>query len=479
MRLIDGITGRVIRWRYSRIARYLSTADPRKIAAAGERRVLKAFDRAADKIPAYQKILRQQGVDPREITSIEAFRSRVPVIDKETIFSGNELRDLCVDGNLDDIRLFYSSSGHSGTFSFGAETAANAKDSALGVEFALQNTFGALDRKTLLINCLPMGVKIHTRTLPLAETSVRQDVILSLIAKLKDDFDQFVLIGEHLFIKKVIEQGAEAGIEWKDIVVHVVTGAEYIAENFRSYLASLLGIDFESPRMGMIGVNFGLSELSMSIFAENIHTIRIRRLAHVDHEFRRALYGRNMTFCPNIMQYFPHQTFIETIPGPNGRSELIVSMLDHDLKIPLIRYNTGDIVETMGYDDLAGILQDASQESLLPAFHLPVGIIQGKLKPLVLSNGSKVYSEQVKEAIYADFSVASKITGNFKLKQEDGAAVLMLQLRAGIEPRQELIDALAKQLKTCIETEVRIQMLPYEQFPYGFEPDFERKNRYV
>ncbi len=479
MRCVEGIRDRLIRRQYSRIARYLSTASPEQLASAGQRKALKAFHRAAQRVPAYREILRRHGVDPKDITTIEQFRKKVPIVDKETIFAANELRDLCPSGNLDDISLFYSSSGHSGVFSFGVETRADAKKAALALEFALQNNFGVLDRKTLLVNCLPMGIKIQTRTLPLAETSLRADVIQALVRKLKDDFDQFLLIGEHAFLKKVIEEGAEQDVPWKDLVVHVITGAEYIAENFRSYLGSLLGIDFDSPQKGMIGVNFGLSELAVSIFSENNHTIRIRRQAHADLDFRKALYGRETPICPNIMQYHPHQTFIETVPGPDGRNELVVTMLDPAFKIPMIRYNTKDIVQIMPYADLAEILKDFGHESLLPPFRLPVGIIWGKMKPLITKGGQKIYPEYVKEALYSDFSIANTITGNFRLTEETDGPALLLQLRRGRQCRKSLADEIGKHLKNFIEQDIPIRILPFEQFPYGLEHDFERKNRYV
>ena len=479
MSLLGHIRDRLVRWQYARISRRLQTASPGELVAAGERKALQAFHRAARLVPAYRRILRQHGVDPQAITSIQAFKEKVPILDKETVFVENDLRDLCAGGSLDDVSLFYASSGHSGVFSFGVETRDVAGRNALALEFALQRNFRVLDRKTLLINCLPMGVKIHTRTLPLAETSVRPDVIWALIRKLRDEFDQFLLAGEHLFLKKVVEEGTEHGVPWKDLVVHAVTGAEYVAEGFRSYLASLLGIDLESPDSGMIGINFGLSELSLSIFSENFETLRIRRLAHRDVAFRRALYGRETTICPNIMQYYPQRTFIETVPGPDGRHELVVTMLDPASKLPLIRYNTRDVVETLSHARLAEILRDSGHESLLPAWPLPVGVVWGKLKPLVTQGGQRVYPEEVKEALYADLSVAAAVTGNFRLEDADRGTVLLVQLREGREAVPDLRRRLAARLGDYVATDVQLELMPYRTFPYGFDHDFERKNRYV
>jgi phenylacetate-CoA ligase len=479
MGFLDKLKDRLIRRQYASISRHLRTASPEDLAAQGERRVLKAFHRAAKTVPAYAMILRQHGLDPDRVRTVEDFKSKVPIVDKETIFAANELRDLCAGGTLDDVALFYSSSGHSGVFSFGVETRGQARQTALGLEFALQDVFHVMDRRTLLVNCMSMGVKVHTRTIPLAETSVRPDVIWALVKKLRNDFEQFLFAGEQLFLKKVFEEGAEQGVPWREIVVHAITGAEYVAENYRSYLASLLGIDFDRPERGVIGVNFGLSELSLSILSENLQTLRLRRLACGDPEFRRALYGRETTICPNIMQYYPHQTYLETVPGPDGESQLVVSMLDPSLRIPLIRYNTRDCVELVNYGTLAEVVRAAGHAHLLPPRRLPFGVVWGKRQHLTTEEGHSIGAEHVKEAIYADFGIAASLTGNFRLQRVGDQIALLLQMRNGIPPTEKVCQTVAARLREFTHVAPAVQAIAYGQFPYGLDHDFERKCRYV
>jgi phenylacetate-CoA ligase len=478
-RFVRQFKNRFVRWQYARMAHSLSTVDPEKIIVIGEHKLLRAFHRAAEKVPAYRKLLSERGVDPRKITTVEEFKEKVPFIDKEIVFPVNELRDICVGGNLDDICSFYSSSGHSGVFSFGAETWDNTSSSALGLEFLLDNHFQISRRKTLLINCLPMGVKIYTRTLPVADTSVRADVVHALIKKLASEFDQFILVGESPFLKKVIEEGAEKGILWRYIIINVITGGEFIAESFRSYLGHLLGIDFEDPESGIIAVNMGLSELSLSIFSENFQTIQLRRMAHKDHNFRQALFGDGAKLCPLIMQYFPQQTFLETVPSQQGIPELVVSTISENVKIPLIRYKTGDMVRTLSYTEMKNILKDLGQESLLPEFHLPFGIIWGKKLSIDLGNGERISPNEVKEALYQNFDIAGRITGNFRLSKNNGVATVLVQLRNGFEILPDMAETLSDYLKNYIKAETKITFLPYNRFPYGMEHDYEKKNQYI
>ena len=479
MNILRAIQDSLIRRQYKRLSHALATATSRQMLAEQDRAVLKAFHRAAREVPAYGRLLDHNGVDPREITTVDHFRQKVPILDKKSVFASHELRDLCVGGSIDDISLFYSSSGHSKSFSFGVETWADAGRLALETEFALQEIFQALDRKTLLINALPMGVRIYTRTVPQAQTSVRSDVILALIEKLRGDFDQFILIAEHLFLKKVIEDGVEQGISWKDLNVHVLTGAEYIAENFRTYLAALLGVDFDRPETGTIIINFGLSELSPSIFRENIQTLRLRRLIHDNPDLCKALCGWEAPICPTVMQLSPGQCYAEAIPGPEGRSELVVTVLSQARKMPIIRYNTGDVVELLAYDEFATILADFDLGSLIPPCPLPIALIWGKLQTLQTPQNQKIYSESVKEALYSVPPVAQRMTGAFRLQNGDDAPELLLQLKPGVADLDAFLPDLEDSLRRFSCEPLQVRTYPYANFPCDGAGDFESKNRYL
>lgn len=481
MHLLRALKDRVIRRQYQRLHKQIRAADPEKLIDAATRKVVPAFQRAARRVPAYRELLHRHGLDPATIRDLADFQQEVPVLDKQSVFENHELHDLCLDGHVDDVALFFSSSGATRRFSYGVETYADAGRAALQLEFFLQEYFNALDCRTLLVNCLPMGVKLHTRTLPLVESSVRADVIWALLNKLRRDFDQVILIGEHPFLKTVIEEGAENGVPWQEMRVHVVTGAEYVAEGFRSYVGGYLGLDFEDPAGGMLLVNFGLSELSVSICRECPETIRLRRKASDDPVLRRVLYGCETPVAPNIMQYNPGEVFLETVPGPDAeRANLVVTTLDSCRKLPLIRYNTGDVAELLSYQDLKSRLAAAGCEELLPTVKLPFIIPWGKCSRTVLSAEQSVGVEQIKEALYQAPEVARSLTGNFRLvKEGEGTGRLMLQLRAGREWNAGLAEALKQSLAAWQVPEVVLDVLPYREFPYGMAHDFERKNQYL
>lgn len=469
----------IIRRTLQRTARQLSLASEAELIARVPERVLEVFRHAARLVPGYAEILDRSTVPVGRIVSLQDFQRLVPVLDKESWF-GREYQNISAADQRDNVASFFSSSGQSGFFSMGTETRAEQKKAALFLEFALQQAFRALDRKTFLINCLSMGVRVHTRTIPLAETSVREDVVLALLKKLSAEFDQFVLLGEHLFLKLVVEQGLDQSdpVDWKALCVHVITGAEFIPENFRTYLAGRMGIDPGNPDGGSININYGLSEITASIAHENWHTIQIRRLAHQDEAFRRALCGEDYGFCPALMQYHPSQVYLETDHTIPERPELLVTVLDTQRVIPIIRYNTKDRARTITHSELSSVLRAFGRDDLVPPTRLPGLLLWGKCKGL--PDGATVfYPEQVKEALYADAQVAAALTGNFRLSRGQSHPKVSVQLREGQLSFTRLKATLGEELTRYCSASVELEVLAYRDFPHGIRHDFERKSQYL
>ncbi len=156
------------------IIRALRDTTPEMLEAHGETLTLEAFHRVARTVPAYAQALRAANVDPRSVDSIAAFVASAPLLDKHNTFGAHPISALCVDGNLEGLRSLLTSSGHSGVFSFGVNTRENVLRSARSIDTVLQYLFNVDERRTLFINCLPMGVKVHSNATVLAETSAKK-----------------------------------------------------------------------------------------------------------------------------------------------------------------------------------------------------------------------------------------------------------------------------------------------------------------
>ncbi|MDB5799382.1 MAG: hypothetical protein JWL63_321 [Rhodocyclales bacterium] len=460
--------------------RMMRETPPEMIEAHGQMLTLEAFHRIAQTVPAYAQALRDANVDPRSVDSIEAFVAKAPLLDKHNTFGAHPISALCVDGNLEGVRSLLTSSGHSGVFSFGVNTRDNLLRSARSIDTGLQYLFNVDERSTLLINCLPMGVKVHTNAAVLAETSVRDDMVYAVVKKFAAEFEQIIMLGEGSFIKKIVEDGARLhGIDWPKLKVHMVTGEEGIAENYRTYLAELLGIDdIDNPADKLIGSSMGVAELDLNIFHETREAIRIRRLAHKNPTLRKALFGEQVNFCPMFFARYPNRCYVETIDAGGGHEELVISMLSPEMKLPLLRYKAGDFGRLFSYEQVVNTLA-AHDIDITPDLKLPFLAAYGRGKALA-HNGGQIFPEAVKEALYFNHDIAESITGNFRLWHDSGVARLDIQLRQQYKSAPAAEDRLMSALKEYSGTlPDRIVFHPYETFPYNMSVDWERKFAYL
>jgi len=460
-----------------KILQLLRSVNPDNLIKASEKNVLAAFQRAAREVPAYKKLLDSLHINASEITTIEHFKKTAPWCDKYTTFHENNIENLCAGGNLEEVKSLLTSSGHSGVFSFGVNTLRNLKDSSRSIDLGLDYSFDISNKKTLLINCLPMGVKVNTGLI-IAETSVREDMVWAVIKKFSPHFQQTILVGEGSFLKKIVEDGATQGINWSNGVFHFITGEEGIAENYRTYLARLLGINLQDPSRGMIGSSMGVAELDLNIFHETRDTIAIRRLAHANSNLRNELFGKDAKVCPMLFVYYPHRTFVEELPSGSGPDQIVISMLSPRMKIPLIRYKTGDLGRILPYPKVLEILKRFGLEKLAPDLKLPLIAVYGRGQ-CVRYNNFTLYPEEVKEALYSDFSLASSLTGAFKLAKTDKGISLAVQLRKDSLLSDTLQNKFAAALRTFSDAPITIAFHSYYSFPHFMELDYERKFNYI
>jgi len=459
--------------------RLLRETPPQAVVSLGEAETIKAFHRVARTVPFYERLLAQRGVDPANVDTIEGFRTHAPVLDKHCTFGQHPIAELCVGGNLDGVRSVLTSSGFSGVFSFGVNTTENLARSAKSIDTGLEYLFNVDALSTLLINCLPMGVKVNTRAAVLAETSVREDMVFAVVRKFAAEFDQLIIVGEGSFIKKIIEDGRELhGIDWPRLRVHLITGEEGIAENYRTYIGGLLGIDdFDSPDSRIIGSSMGVAELDLNIFHETRETIRIRRLAHRNPELRRRLFGDEHTFCPMLFVYYPNRCYVEEVAAPGNASELVISMLSEEMKVPLLRYRSGDYGRVIPYHEMIETLS-AAGHPITPDLRLPFIAVSGRGRALETPEG-RLFPEAVKEALYRDRAVAEAITGNFRLRRDGERARLDIQLRSGrrmpAAGDAEVLEGLRPY--SVVTLDVRFHV--YERFPFNVGVDYERKFAYL
>ena len=231
--------------------------------------LLAEFRRAATQVPAYRVLLDEHGVraaDVRDVRDVLGASARCsPRPTRSTAFP---LSQLSVGGRLQDVGEVLTSSGHGGRFSFGVISRAEAASSAAFVDAALDAAFAVKSKTTLAINCLPMGVVVSSRCMTVATTSVREDMAVALVKTFGDGYDQIVLIGDPLFMKRLTDHAIEQGLDWRRYRMNAVIGEETFGEHFRHFIESCLGLEPNRPGGGHIMSSFGVGELGLHLCFE-------------------------------------------------------------------------------------------------------------------------------------------------------------------------------------------------------------------
>ena len=436
---------------------------------------IEAFRNAAARVPAYQRILREAGVSVARIEEPDDF-NRLPILEKQSTFQRFDVEQLCVDGVLGRPGTLLTSSGHSGIFAFGITDADMLEAGVQWIDDSLDFLFAVRSQPTLLVNCLPMGVKVPTRACTLAETSVRADMTIGLIKSFGRHFAQVIIIGEAAFLKNVLELGRRNGLEWREHVVHLILGEEPLAENARSYLAGLLGHDRERPEKGIVFSSMGVAELGLNLFFEVppiAPLILLRRLLHEDAELRKAFFGSS-ELVPVLFTYDPERIFVQF----DDAGKLIITTLDLRLRVPLIRYAPGDRGSFIKLPPNVRPTLEANGVSWSLLESIPIVAIDGRGE-YASAGDARVYPEAVKEGLYHSYALAERTTANFRLISNPTEVEIRVQLSPGVERSPSLNAEYRAAISNYVRAPIKVVCFAYDQFPGGMALDYERKFRYV
>jgi len=452
-----GLKQFILKAKTSRFQQYLKSIDENRLRIDSEKKVLEVFRKAARDVPAYKDFLRNSNVSSGDIYDIYDFKRKVPVWDKQAAFGAfrGKVEKLCLPGYFSDIREIISSSGHSGNFSYGLSSRGAQKQLREMTDVMLDYTFGISDKKTLLINALPMGIKVRSDYLVVADTGPRADTVVSLLSEFGFKFEQVIIAADNNFAKNMLEDALDCGVDIKKMKIHLILGEEILAENMRGYLAHILGENLNASDSAFIGSSYGIAEFGLNIMFETRETIGLRRLMR-----KNAPYDAH----PVIFHYFPTRTYIEEYKAENY-TELVMTGLDENAILPLVRYNT---------HDCGKVIPRHSELSI----GLPVVELSDRDK-LVLPDGKVIRPQLIKEALFADFSVAPQVTRYFRLSQVNGRLNIDIQHKNGKEKNISLEEKINASLHSFLRAPFQVNICPYLSFPYGLHLDYERKFRYI
>lgn len=415
-----------------------------------------------------------------DIRTREDVLLHAPILNKANTFQRFHARQLLCDTiAADDLGSVLTSSGHGGNgFALGLSTRRQARNAAWLIDLGLELAFGVDQRRTLLVNCLPMGVTFSSEAACVANVSVREDMACAVVQQTGELFEQIVLCGDPLFLKRLCDYSQEIGLDWRRYRVHVILGEETFPETFRDYLAKVLGLELDEPDSGLIGSSMGVGELGLNLFNETRETVALRRACLRHPALLKQLTGIDLAVspAPTFLVYNPLRTLIEiSSPDAQGVGDLLVTLLDRQAPIPLIRYATGDRMQCIAPDAAADAAHALGLDLPLPS--LPMVALHGRAKDHLPGGG---HIDLFKEALYQHADVAQNMSGAHQLAMAADGLHWQVQAGKGVTLERQQLNAWHAALQGCLapklpEQTLTIEIALYEEFSPGKSIDYERK----
>ncbi|WP_434444762.1 phenylacetate--CoA ligase family protein [Lentzea sp. E54] len=375
--------------------------------------VLDLFRRTAGTVPAYRKLLRDNGIDPASVTSFADFQ-RLPLLDKPSYHERYPLPELCRDGVLTGCDMIAVSSGSSGRPTIWPRALEDELRVARRFEQVLVDGFHADERTTLAVVCFPLGTWVgglftqacvrHLAAKGCPVTVVapgnNKAEILRVLPELAPHFDQVVLLGYPPFVKDVVDTGLAEGVDWPAYRIKLVLAGEVFSEQWRDLVSQRAGI---ADPVRDIASLYGTADSGV-LGNETAVSVGIRRFFADHPDLAREVFGDSR--LPTLVQYDPASRFFEVHDG--------TLVFTSDGGIPLIRYRIADEGGILGHAEL---LEYCARNGFTPppGPELPFVYLFGRSLFTVSFFGANVYPENVTVGLEQP-GISDTVTGKFVIE---------------------------------------------------------------
>jgi phenylacetate-CoA ligase len=377
--------------------------------------VLDLFQHTAATVPAYRKLLRENGIEPGSITTFEDFQ-RLPLLDKPSYHERYPLPELCRDGTLTSCDMIAVSSGSSGRPTIWPRALEDELHVARRFEQVLVDGFRADERTTLAVVCFPLGTwvgglftqacvrHLAAKGCPITVVAPGNNKaeILRVLPELAPHFEQVVLLGYPPFLKDVIDT---PGTDWQKYDIKLVLAGEVFSEQWRDLVSQRAGI---ADPLRDVASLYGTADSGV-LGNETAVSVGIRRFFALRPDLAREVFGDSR--LPTLVQYDPASRFFEVRDG--------TLVFTADGGIPLIRYRIADEGGIFGYDEL---LAYCARHGFTPppGPSLPFVYLFGRSLFTVSFFGANVYPENVTVGLEQD-GISDTVTGKFVIESVEDA----------------------------------------------------------
>lgn len=385
----------------------------------GKTSALNAFKTAAG-IPAYKSFLEKNKIDVNSIKSIDDF-NKLPVTDKENYIKAYPIEER-IRYQMWKNYTIERSSGFSGEPNYWVRFTGQDDTTEKRIVTLVDLLFNIKTKKTLMINTFAMGTWIAgvksarwflnaannpNLDMTVVNVGINLEESVDIFKRFYKFYDQTIFIGYNPFLKQVIESIKNQNVPLDNHTIHLLMGGESVSENWRDYIADLLGYKVEEFK-GRIISGYGAADMGSDIGVEQPFSIMLRR-AFIKNKELREKYFNGEEYVPMMFQYSPAKIYIET----NQHQELLFTT---NSGVPLVRYNLHDKGGTIPYLEALEIVKREYGEeyvkTVLKPMPLPIVYLFGRTDSTIHLVGVNIFIEHIKQSINIP-KISKYLTGRF------------------------------------------------------------------
>lgn len=422
----------------------------------GQRRALHLFWSMAERVPAYKDFLKKNKFSPHSVKTFEDFKS-IPPINKDNYLKLYPKELLCWDGEFAHGQWVISTtSGSTGQPYYFPREHSQDWQYATSAELYLRNNFEIQNKSTLYIVAFPMGawigglftyeaLKIVSENggydLSIITPGIHKQEVINAVKQLAGSFDQVIIGAYAPFLKDILDDGKQQGIDWKAHDMGFIFSAEAFTEKFRDYVFN--STSPEDPLKATLN-HYGTVDLG-TMAHETPESILIRRTLVEKHNLK--LLFPEAVRQPTFAQYNPELFYFE--------AEAYNLFCTAYSGLPLVRYDLKDfggvLTRTEVHNRLtaAGINIERSISDFginSNTWNLPYVYIYERNDFSVSYYAFLIYPDTIRRTLQSD-ELEDKITGKFTMmvdydKTGRQKLNIHIELKHGVENSTELRESI-------------------------------------
>ncbi|MBU0570249.1 hypothetical protein KKB40_05770 [Patescibacteria group bacterium] len=395
----------------------------------GKRQITKLANFVIENVPAYREFLKDNDTSFLKVRNIGDFK-KLPLTSKDIYLKNYSYDKLFPRGHIDRVTTVSSTSGSTGKPFYFPRGEEQDWQYEFVAEVFLKNQFELDKKRTLGIIGFGLGIwiggiftyknlnKIASKgyRLALAPVGTNKQIYLETFKKFADCFDQIILMGYPPFIKDVVDEAKDYGINWRKYEIKILNATEAYSEKFREYLIKKIGI--KNRYKDVLNI-YGTVELGTMSHETPIANL-IRKIAVDKPKVFEGIFP-GATVVPTLAQYYPNIVYFEEVGG-----EIVASGFGSSF--PLLRYRFFDQGSVLPFNvmiaklkklgiDIYKYAKEAKIEKTI--MRLPFVYVYGRSDFVVILRGANIYPENIKMGLQHK-ALERYVTGKFTMvKRED------------------------------------------------------------